>query len=887
LAVSPHLWASIASALEESDYLILLASPDSAASPWVNREIEHWIAHKSRDHILPVLTEGELSWADDARDYDSTSSTALPPALVGVFADEPRHLDLRWARDQSDLDLRHPRFRDAVAELAAPMHGIAKEDLESEDVRRQRRALRLARGAVATLALLLVAAVISAGLAVRNAGRARDASHRAIREAQLERAHRLAAQAVNLTNGQYHRALLLAVEARRLDDSVDTRNALLTVLERSPRLEGFLPGASDGNIAATGLSRDGSTLAIAGFDGSVRVLDFPHRKTLRSIATGHRKPIRAVALSTDGRTLATGADDGAIRLFDTRNGRSRGRPINLVTHGSGSVTEAAFSPDGHFLAAITIAAADELVLWDVRRGVTKARIRITANGAKQTVTFSNDGSRLAVAGAPPQVFDMQTMTPTTYPTPGFARSVAFSPDGLVLAVGYADRVEFHDVLTGREVRPTLPAAAQAIAFSPDGSVVVTSQLDGTVTVWDETGRPSGPPLIGHSLVADYLAFVPDSSLVVSASKREVAVWDLRQAATIAQTLQADPALPSWVQRVRFSPDGQLLAAPEISGNVVLWDTATGKPIGQPIAAHPHPIQTDLGKGNDVGTSDVAFSPDGRALATVGWGETVSLWDVATHRRLRPALPVPKSPGGIAVCLCTVAFSPDGRMLAAGADDGTIALIDVSTWTVRRRLPAHRPGFENGNSSLQFAFRPDGSSLASSAQGSVVVDDLASNDRRVLVTPAAIDPGQLAFSQDGSRLVVGGEEAQVFDTTTWKTIHAVGGASRSDLGSIAVRGDGSLLATGTYGSASLWDTATGEPLGEPLETGSGIQTLGLAFSPDGSRLATGDYGGRVLLWDIRPDAWTVRACALAGDNLTESEWVQYLPESSFHATCATP
>jgi WD40 repeat protein len=380
--------------------------------------------------------------------------------------------------------------------------------------------------------------------------------------------------------------------------------------------------------------------------------------------------------------------------------------------------------------------------------------------------------------------------------------------------------------------------------------------------------------------------VPDSSLVLSASEREVAVWDLRQTATIAQTLQADPALPSWIQQVHFSPDGRLLAAAEISGSVVLWDTATGKPAGQPIAAHPHPIETDLGRGNDVGTSDVAFSPDGRSLATVGWGETVSLWDLSTHRRLRPALPVPKSPGGIAVCLCAVAFSPDGRTLAAGANDGTIALIDVRTWTVRRRLPAHRPGFQNGNVSLALAFRPDGSSLASSAQGAVVIDDLTSNDRRVLDTPAAVEPGQLAFTQDGSRLVVGGTEAQVFDAATWKTIRAVRGASKSDLGSIAVRGDGGLFATGTYGSASLWDTATGAPLGEPLATGSIIQTLGLAFRPDGTRLATGDYGGRVLIWDVRPDAWAARACALAGDNLTESEWAQYLPEISYHATCAT-
>ena len=63
-----------------------------------------------------------------------------------------------------------------------------------------------------------------------------------------------------------------------------------------------------------------------------------------------------------------------------------------------------------------------------------------------------------------------------------------------------------------------------------------------------------------------------------------------------------------------------------------------------------------------------------------------------------------------------------------------------------------------------------------------------------------------------------------------------------------------------------DLATGDPLGEPLVTGSQLQTLGLDFSPDGTRLATGDFGGNVLLWDIRLEAWASKACALAGGNL---------------------
>ena len=87
LSVSPHLWGSIAEALDGSSWFVLLASPEAAASPWVNREIEHWLTHKSADRILPVLTDGSRVWDPVRNRYDPTTSTALPPALAGAVTD--------------------------------------------------------------------------------------------------------------------------------------------------------------------------------------------------------------------------------------------------------------------------------------------------------------------------------------------------------------------------------------------------------------------------------------------------------------------------------------------------------------------------------------------------------------------------------------------------------------------------------------------------------------------------------------------------------------------------------------------------------------------------------------------------------------------------------
>ena len=98
LGVSPSLWTSICEALDSARYFVLMSSPESAASEWVGREISRWREEKPAEHILIVLSAGEIEWVDEIHDFDWERSTALHPALRGAFRDEPLYLDLRWAR---------------------------------------------------------------------------------------------------------------------------------------------------------------------------------------------------------------------------------------------------------------------------------------------------------------------------------------------------------------------------------------------------------------------------------------------------------------------------------------------------------------------------------------------------------------------------------------------------------------------------------------------------------------------------------------------------------------------------------------------------------------------------------------------------------------------
>src|SRR5215470_12729034 len=156
LSATPSLWPSIEQALDHSRFLVLLASPEAAASPWVNKEISFWLERKNADTLLIALTDGELAWDNAVGDFVRCEAMPLPPVLTGRFTSEPKWIDLRAYRDGADA--RDARFIEAGADFAAATHGMPKEDLLSQEVRQQRRALRLAWSAAGTLTVLIALA---------------------------------------------------------------------------------------------------------------------------------------------------------------------------------------------------------------------------------------------------------------------------------------------------------------------------------------------------------------------------------------------------------------------------------------------------------------------------------------------------------------------------------------------------------------------------------------------------------------------------------------------------------------------------------------------------------------------------------------------------------
>ena len=340
-----------------------------------------------------------------------------------------------------------------------------------------------------------------------------------------------------------------------------------------------------------------------------------------------------------------------------------------------------------------------------------------------------------------------------------------------------------------------------------------------------------------------------------------------------------------VNGVAFSPDGKRLVSSSQDGSIRLWDTATHQPIGAPLS---------LGQ---LTPSSLAFSPDGKILAVGLSNATVQLWEMAS-------VPTPGAVlAGHTSRVSSVAFSPDGALLAAGSDDTTILL-----WNVASGQPAGQPLIGHTKGVNGVAFSPDGTRLASSgldesvrlwdvASGQPIGAPLVDESRVALQVDSLKTNASVAFSPDG-KTVAASAPNSVHDIGLWD-VSATPPVSlgrligHTDLiNSLAFSPNGRTLASASADrTLRLWDVASRQPVDAAL-IGHDFQVLVLAFSPDGTSLASGGADHTIALWhtestqiDVVAMGLAERACLIAGRNLTQAEWNQYLTGQPYQKTCA--
>ena len=738
LSAAPDLWEEIRARLDQSRFLILLASSDAAASQWVAKEATHWVATPSRARrMIIAVTQGELAWDPDARDFDWAATTCLPKALAGVFRNEPLFVDLRWARDAPQLSLRDDRFLSAIATIAATLHGVDKDTMVGEDHRQHARTRRVATAVAALVGCLTVGVSIAALLAVQARNEARDQ-----RDTAISRQLATSAESQLTTDPELSVILSSQAAGRRLTTEADValrealaRSHVRRTLPLTAALD-LVPGSLDDYPLDARFVADGTSVLAVSSNGTHALWTsdpaVPARKAASGMVTNDS------VVSPDGAEIATVGWD----RVEVRDARTLELLARIPGDGASFVVQ---GPSRHGAVAVNDGGTT-LRFWSrARRGVVR-RYRlpdlrdpepVTARAKdalpsephlveeqQQHATTSPDGHRVAIlasSGALALLGLPDLRVILNIKARGFSyRSqvrepfIAFAPNGRFVYAPRQGPVEVRAVTSGRLIttlQGSLNNTSSRAVVSPDGRRVALDGFPGPLALWD-LGSGHRVATLGDNISG----FSPDSRLLVTAGGHTARVFEA-DSGSLLGVLRGHEGV---VRAASFDSTSTHVITTSLDGTARIWaiperrpafrviaapNSSSVSPDGNWIAAAPEGsarigVWSSTGSGRPrwrakVGTDSVtAFSGDSRRVAARG--AALRVWDIQSGRQLSPDL---KTGHGRSD---RVALDESGSRVAMAGSDGHVRIWDVASGELVAQFDTPEAD--------EIAFTPDGSTL---------------------------------------------------------------------------------------------------------------------------------------------------------------------------------
>jgi WD40 repeat protein len=848
----PDYYKAIESYLKQSRYLVVVCSPIARSSEYVNAEIETYLRSHEANRVIPVLLSGKPNNEREARPEEYAFPQALCDALTMPLAVAFTEFE------RAPGKLNKGRYHDSWYTLLSKIFGTERAEIERLDAKRQARRRAIFAGVslavIAALSVALVFAIISR----QQAASERDHGQKLLYASDMD----LAQRAFESGNVGLGRDLL---EAHRPNGS-----------EPDPRgFEWFYLWqlhnqhlASFESTEDMAFSRDGSRLATVTAD-AIKIWDTASQREIATITLG---PVPDTAntdelftlsidFSLDGKTIAYGDNKRGTLLLDVASGASRKVPFPVL---------------GEKQRQSSVLSSEELIqrFW-----------KLIGGGAPQ---FSPDGKLLAVdyGCGVAAVYNARSLSQVATlgdgpPASGCTSFVTFSPNGKLLAYGNGYSVGLWDTVTETNLpepetdvsSPDSIAQLESVAFSPDGRILAIGDRSHQVVLWNISTRKILARLRGHTGWVSALAFSPDGKTLYSGGvDQTVKLWDFssykNDGRVSSENIKVFATLIGHtrsIASIKCAANGKLVATLGADHTVKLWDETAGREfetVNGIAAVFPQAYMAFKTSGEEsdytitaldlrgetrslpfkINRSPTAVSPDGKIVAVESdqpCGE-----NEACNFELREAgsgQEIGRVPARFYPSF--VSFSHDNRLFCAIGPDGKAVML----WdTVGKK---ELPSIKNDVELNSFLISPDGKVIVTFDKGSgkiksweigsqrqvaqLVRSTKPQNDQDYFETdPQVLSPdGQLLAFSDSTKV-------ELWQINSADALVVLGNQEmRERVSVIAFSSDGKLLAAGDdSGRVRIWDVAKRQELATFLGHKDGVTAL--AFSADGRTLASG-------------------------------------------------